>query len=135
MNKSADLKTQISTVVETLSSEQVVQVWEFLQQLASTESDADSSHFAEAGVAYHVDQPLLRQKAPPSTVAEMTVPELEGMMYDVVERVLFETSYDPDEGLELREEFVEKLERAKKEIEAGEVYTFEEVAKELGFDL
>ena len=135
MNNNADLKTQIATVVETLSSEQVVQVWEFLEQLASAGSDADSSHFAEASVAYHVDQPLLRSKMAPPTVAEMTVPQLEGMIYDVMERVLFETSYDPDEGLELREDFIEKLERAQKEIEAGEVYTFEEVVKELGFDL
>ena len=134
MNSSAELKTQIATVIETLSSEQLEQVWEFLEQLVSAGSDADSSHFAEASVSYHTDQQLFRQKAAPPTVADMTVPELEGMIYDVVERVLFETSYDPDEGLELREDFVEKLERSIAEEKEGKTIPLEEVVERLGLE-
>jgi len=134
VNNSADLKMQISTIVETLSSERVVQVWEFLEQLASAGSDSDSSHFAEASVAYHVDQPVVRKEVASQKVAEMTVSQLEGIIYDVVERVFFETSYDPDEGLELREDFVEKLERSIAEEKEGKTIPLEEVVERLGLE-
>ena len=44
--------------------------------------------------------------------------------------------YDPDEGLELRPEFIESLKREDEYIKAGgKMFTLEEVAKELGVEL
>jgi hypothetical protein len=44
--------------------------------------------------------------------------------------------YDPDEGLELRPEFIEELEREDEYIKSGgKMFTLEEVAKELGVEL
>ena len=44
--------------------------------------------------------------------------------------------YDPDDGLKLRSEFIEELEREDEYIRSGgKMYTLEEVAEELGIDL
>ena len=44
--------------------------------------------------------------------------------------------YDPDEGLELRPEFIKELEREDEHIQSGgKMFTLEEVAKELGVEL
>ena len=53
--------------------------------------------------------------------------------YLELELFLENYDYDPDEGLELRPEFIEELEREEEYIRSGgKMYTLEEVAKELG---
>lgn len=56
--------------------------------------------------------------------------------YLELELFLENYDYDPDEGLELRQEFIEELEREDEYIRSGgKMYTLEEVAEELGIDL
>ena len=56
--------------------------------------------------------------------------------YLELELFLENYDYDPDEGLELRPEFIESLEREEEYIKsAGKMFTLEEVAKELGVKL
>ena len=56
--------------------------------------------------------------------------------YLELELFLENYDYDPDEGLELRPEFIEALEREDEYIKSGgRMFTLEEVAKELGIDL
>ena len=57
--------------------------------------------------------------------------------YLELEQFLEDYEYDPDEGLELRPEVAERLERSVAEVEAGtaELIPLEEVAKELGVKL
>ena len=57
--------------------------------------------------------------------------------YLELEQFLEDYYYDPDEGLELRPEVAERLERSVAEVEAGtaELIPLEEVAKELGVKL
>ena len=55
-----------------------------------------------------------------STVAELTVSELRDLIADVVEEKLAELVRDPDEGLELRPEFVAELKERMARVAAGE---------------
>ena len=56
--------------------------------------------------------------------------------YLEMELFLENYDYDPDDGLELRPEFIESLEREDEYIKSGgKMYTLEEVAKELGVEL
>ena len=56
--------------------------------------------------------------------------------YLELELFLENYDYDPDEGLELRPEFIESLEREEEYIKSGgKMFTLEEVAKELGVEL
>ena len=56
--------------------------------------------------------------------------------YLEMELFLENYDYDPDDGLELRPEFIEELEREEEYIRSGgKMYTLEEVAEELGIDL
>ena len=56
--------------------------------------------------------------------------------YLELELFLENYDYDPDEGLELRPEFVEELEREDEYIRSGgKMFTLEEVAKKLGVEL
>ena len=56
--------------------------------------------------------------------------------YVELELFLEAYDYDPDDGLELRSEFIEELEREDEYIRSGgKMYTLEEVAEELGIDL
>ena len=56
--------------------------------------------------------------------------------YLELELFLENYDYDPDEGLELRPEFIEELEREDEYIQSGgKMFTLEEVAKELGVEL
>ncbi len=58
------------------------------------------------------------------------------VFYLELELFLENYDYDPDEGLELRPEFIEALEREEEYIKSGgKMYTLEEVAKELGVKL
>ena len=56
--------------------------------------------------------------------------------YLELELFLENYDYDPDEGLEVRPEFIEELKREDKYIKSGgKMWTLEEVAKELGIEL
>ena len=56
--------------------------------------------------------------------------------YLELELFLENYDYDPDEGLELRPEFIEALKREEEYIKSGgKMFTLEEVAKELGIKL
>ena len=56
--------------------------------------------------------------------------------YLELELFLENYDYDPDEGLELRSEFIEELEREDKYIQSGgKMFTLEDVAKELEVEL
>ena len=56
--------------------------------------------------------------------------------YLELELFLEDYDYDPDDGLELRPEFIEALEREEEYIKSGgKMYTLEEVAERLGIDL
>ncbi len=56
--------------------------------------------------------------------------------YLELELFLENYDYDPDDGLELRPEFIEALEREEEYIRSGgKMYTLEEVAEELGIEL
>ena len=57
--------------------------------------------------------------------------------YELLEVAFEDYHYDPDEGLELRPEFAEELEKRIADHEAGEakMFTLEEVAKEFGVKL
>ena len=56
--------------------------------------------------------------------------------YLELELFLENYDYDPDDGLELRPEFIEALEREEEYIQSGgKMYTLEEVAEELGIEL
>ena len=56
--------------------------------------------------------------------------------YLELELFLEDYDYDPDEGLELRPEFIEELEREEEYIRSGgKMYTLEEVAEGLGINL
>ena len=56
--------------------------------------------------------------------------------YLELELFLENYDYDPDDGLELRPEFIEELEREEEYIRSGgKMYTLEEVAEELGIEL
>ena len=56
--------------------------------------------------------------------------------YLELELFLENYDYDPDEGLELRPEFIEALKREEEYIKSGgKMFTLEEVAKELGVEL
>ena len=126
----ASQKERIYGIIEQLNTEQL----DSLQQLlADWLEKGEETALAEVSPAYRVAEHVepAERKA-----AELTVGELENLVYFAVLDALRDSSpIDPDAGLELREEFIEELERARKEVEAGEVYTLEEVAKELGLDL
>jgi hypothetical protein len=67
------------------------------------------------------------------TVSEMTVDELRNLVEQVVEEKLAELVRDPDFGLELREEFKERLRRTIEAEKRGVPgIPAEEVAKEFG---
>lgn len=80
------------------------------------------------------------QKAMPSDAAagQLKSEFLDFFVYYLeLEQFLEDYDYDPDEGLELRPEVAERLERSVAEVEAGtaELIPLEEVAKEFGVKL
>ena len=66
-------------------------------------------------------------------VANLTVDELRKLIREEVKQTLTEVFADPDEGLELRDEFRSELERSVAEVEAGgKIISAQEVAAKLG---
>ena len=54
-----------------------------------------------------------------STIADLTVNEFRELVRDVVVQSVTELLGDPDEGLTLRDDFAEELQRSLAEVEAG----------------
>ena len=70
-------------------------------------------------------------KTIPAELREM----IEAAVEDALDRRLQELLGDPDEGLELREEVVQRLKEQQRRVAAGERgRPFEEVVKELGLE-
>jgi hypothetical protein len=67
------------------------------------------------------------------TVADLTVDELRTLIREVVIQTFLEMFGDPDEGLELSDEFILELQRALTTDEAGSIHIpAHEVAAKLG---
>lgn len=71
-----------------------------------------------------------------TTIAELTIPEFKNLMRETFNELLLELYQDPDEGLELREEFAKRLSESARKLNAGELKTSsgEEVAQRLGLE-
>jgi hypothetical protein len=70
-----------------------------------------------------------------STVADLTVDELKALIREVVTQTLLDVFSDPDEGLELREDFKVQLQRSLEAVQAGgETIPAEDVAARLGLN-
>lgn len=52
-------------------------------------------------------------------IADLTVPEFEKLVREIVEGAVEDVLGDPDEGLELRDDFAAKLRLSCAEVEAG----------------
>jgi len=65
-------------------------------------------------------------------VADLTVDDLRKLIRETVIQTLFEVIGDPDEGLELRDEFKLELQRALATDEASETIPAQDVAARLG---
>jgi len=69
-----------------------------------------------------------------ATVANLTVDELKSLIREVVAQTIREELRDPDEGLELREDFEAELRASLKAVEAGApTRSAEEVAAKMCF--
>ena len=80
----------------------------------------------------------LMETADPGKIAKRLRAEFYEFFVCYLELELFleNYDYDPDDGLELRPEFIEELEREDEYIRSGgKMYTLEEVAKKLGVEL
>ena len=68
-------------------------------------------------------------------VADITVNELKKLIREEVKQTITEVFTDPDDGLELRDEFRSDLQRSLAEVEAGsKTKSAQEVATKLGLD-
>ncbi len=66
-------------------------------------------------------------------VSDLTINEFRGLVRDVVAQTLLEMLGDPDEGLELRDDFRADLQRSLAVVRAGgETVPVQEVAARLG---
>jgi len=67
------------------------------------------------------------------TVAQLTIPQLEALIDNVIERKLIELFGDPDRGLELQPSVKARLRRSLNTVKRGERgISAKQVAKELG---
>ncbi len=126
------LRNRILNLLDQLSDEQLAQLVEALEAKAE---ENPSIQLRESGPVYVVNDAISRMKKQ-QKVGDMTVEALEEMIINAVVTALLDFGpWDPDEGLELRKEFVEELEQARAEIERGDVLSLEEVIDELGLDI
>ena len=66
-------------------------------------------------------------------VADLTINEFRELVQEVVIQTLSEMMGDPDEGLELRDDFVEELKQSLADVEAGgKTVPAQKVAERLG---
>ena len=91
----------------------------------------DSNNSLEILSRYYPGDEMSTQ-ATEKTVADLTVAELRDVIRETVAEALAELIEDPDEGLELREEFVEEM---AERLQSDEVTVpAEEVYERLGLD-
>jgi len=65
----------------------------------------------------------------------MTKEELKELIETIVEQKMLELIGDPDEGLSIREELLQRLKRQKEQVSSGKRgKSFESVVKELGLE-
>ena len=77
------------------------------------------------------DKPTKSRRAP--TIANMTMDDLETAIEMALDRTLTEWFGDPDAGLELRPEVIERIEQQRKAVAAGERgKPLEQVMREYG---
>ena len=70
-----------------------------------------------------------------SNVADLTIDEFRSLIKEVVTQSLLELLGDPDEGLELREDIEERLQRSLIDTQAnGETRPAQDVAARLGLE-
>jgi len=68
-----------------------------------------------------------------SKVADLTISEFRELVREVVIQTLSEMLGDPDEGLQLRDDFTEELRRSLAAVEAGgKTVPVQEIAERLG---
>ncbi len=67
-----------------------------------------------------------------TTISELSVDELKKLIREVVYQTFFEILGDPDEGLELRDEFKIELQRALASTETSQTSPVRDVAARLG---
>ncbi|MCY3681111.1 MAG: hypothetical protein OXH16_06925 [Gemmatimonadetes bacterium] len=65
-------------------------------------------------------------------VADLTIDEFRELVQEVVIQTLSEMMVDPDEGLELRDDFVEELKQSIADVKAGKTVPAQKVAERLG---
>ncbi|MYC15562.1 MAG: hypothetical protein F4Y39_17705 [Gemmatimonadetes bacterium] len=66
-------------------------------------------------------------------MADLTIDEFRELVQEVVIQTLSEMMIDPDEGLELRDDFVEELKQSIADVEAGgKTVPAQKVAERLG---
>ena len=71
-----------------------------------------------------------------TTVGDLTVDEFQKLVREVVVQTLSDMLGDPDEGLALREDFIEELQHSLATVEAGgKTIPVEKVAEKLGISL
>ncbi len=89
-------------------------------------------------MASTVSKKRARRSAPkrqPARIPGITSDELQAMIDESVDRKLVEWLGDPDEGMELRPEVIERIERHRKEYAAGRRgKSLEQVMKEYGVE-
>jgi len=69
----------------------------------------------------------------PSRVADLSIDEFRKLVREIVIETLLEVLGDPDEGLELRDDFAAELHRSLAAVEAGEkTVPVQEIAARLG---
>jgi len=70
-----------------------------------------------------------------ATVADLTIDEFKKIINDSIEQKLLELFADPDEGLELRDEIVARLDKSFKNTKIGvNTKSAKEVAESLGLE-
>lgn len=66
-------------------------------------------------------------------VSDLSVDELRALIQEVITQTLIELFRDPDEGLELRKDFMDALQQSLRTVEAGDVtLSAESVTTKLG---
>jgi len=122
-------KKRILELIEHMDEVQLAQVVEVMEQLVV----GNESTLAESKPVYRIEDISLNRS---KLVKEMTVEELEAVIFSMVRKAIEEFhADDPDEGLMLREDFLKELELARKEINQGDIVSMEELAQELGMEL
>ena len=66
------------------------------------------------------------------TIGDLTISEFRTLVQEIVAEAIEELVRDPDEGLELREEFIQRLEQSIAEASAGKTTPADEVYRRLG---